>query len=245
MSSVLWAIIQRELRSYVSTPIGWVYGLVFIALSNALAFYVGGFFEREIADLQPFFQFHPWLYLLLIPAFGMRVWSEEFQTGSAELLLTLPVATWEAVMGKFLAGWFVMGVALALTFPIWLTVNVLGSPDNGVIFASYLASWFLAGAFLSVSVWLSATTDNQVVAFISSCIVCLGLLMMGMPWLLAALSSFLPEDMVWVMRNASALSHYQSMARGVISLVDLVYFFGLMGTCLFGNWAVIELRRAS
>lgn len=243
--TVLWAVIKRELQSYLLTPIGLVYCLVFIALANALTFYVGGFFEREIADLRPFFQFHPWLYLLLVPALGMRLWAEEFQTGSAELLLTLPVTTGQTVVGKFLAGWFVIGIALVLTFPIWVTVNVLGAPDNGVILTSYLASWLLAGGFLSISTWISAATHNQVVAFTVSCTVCFALLMLGMPWLLAAITSVMPEGFLTVLRSMSILSHYQSMARGLISLVDLGYFVGLILTCLLGNWAVIEHRRAA
>ncbi|MFM2287116.1 MAG: hypothetical protein RL684_259, partial [Pseudomonadota bacterium] len=177
-------IFKRELHSYFATPVAYVFIVIFLLLSGAFTFYLGNFYERGQADLQPFFNFHPWLYLFLVPAVSMRLWAEERKSGTIELLLTLPVTMWQAVLGKFLAAWAFIGIALALTFPIWLTVNYLGSPDNGVIFASYLGSLLMAGAFLAIGSCLSASTRNQVVAFILTVVTCFLLLLAGFPLVL-------------------------------------------------------------
>ena len=129
-------VLRRELASYFATPIAYVFILIFLVLSGVFTFYMGSFYEREQADLNAFFNFHPWLYLFLVPAISMRLWSEERKSGSIELLLTLPLTRFDAVLGKFLAAWLFAGLALLLTFPMWITVNMLGEPDNGVIFSS-------------------------------------------------------------------------------------------------------------
>ena len=166
------ALFRRKLKSYFATPVAYVFIVIFLVLMSTFTFYLGNFYERGQADLAPFFVFHPWLYLLLVPAIAMRLWAEERKTGSIELLMTLPVSTTEAVLGKFLASWIFVGIALALTFPIWITVNYLGDPDNGVIFAGYIGSFLMAGAFLSIGCFVSALTRNQVVAFVIAAAVC-------------------------------------------------------------------------
>src|ERR1700761_5581637 len=165
-------IMRRELASYFATPLAYVFILIFLLLANAFTFYLGNFFERGQADLLPFFNFHTWLYLFLVPAVSMRLWAEERKSGTIELLLTLPLTMWQAVVGKFLAAWVFIGIALFLTFPIWITVNYLGSPDNGVIFASYIGSFLMAGGYLAIGSAISATTNNQVIAFVVSVVVC-------------------------------------------------------------------------
>ena len=165
-------ITHRELKSYLSTPIGYIFASIFLALSTGLSFHFGKFFDRGIADLQSFFQYHPWLYLLLMPAIAMRLWAEEKKTGTLELLVTLPIYIGEAVVGKFLAAWIFSGGVLALSFPLWITVNYLGNPDNGIIISSYFASWMMAGCFLSLSSCASALTNNQVIAFITGVTIC-------------------------------------------------------------------------
>jgi len=180
----LSAIFKRELVSYFVTPIAYVFILVFLVLSSAFTFYLGQFFERGQADLTPFFNFHPWLYLFLVPAVSMRLWSEERKSGSIELLLTLPLALWEAVVAKFLAGWVFTGLALVGTFPLWLTVAYLGQPDHGVIMSSYLGSWLMAGAFLAIGSCMSALTKSQIIAFILTGSVCLVFVLAGFPLVL-------------------------------------------------------------
>ena len=170
------AVMRRELRSFFVTPMAWVFLVIFLVLAGILTFYTGDFYERGQADLQPFFAMHPWLYLILVPAVTMRMWAEEAKGGTLELLLSLPVTLWQAMLGKFLAAWLFIGLALALTFPIWLTVNYLGSPDNGVIFAGYLGSWLMAGSFVAIGACLSALTRSQVVAFVLTAVVCVLLL---------------------------------------------------------------------
>jgi len=237
-------VMRREWLAYFYTPIAALYLIIFLVLSISLTFYVGGFYEREIADLEPFFQFHPWIYLFLVPAIGMRLWSEEYRSGSAELLLTLPLSTWEVVLGKYLAALGVIGLGLALSFPIWITVNVLGEPDNGVILGGYLGSWLMAGAFLAISAAASAATANQVVAFIASSSICFALLMAGMPLVLDPLGQVLPQSMVDAISQTSFLIHYSAMARGILDAKSLLYFAGLIILVLLSNWALIEFRKA-
>jgi ABC-2 type transport system permease protein len=186
-------IMRRELASYFATPLAYVFILIFLLLANAFTFYLGGFYERGQADLDPFFAFHPWLYLFLVPALSMRLWAEERKSGSIELLMTQPVTLWDAVLGKFLAAWIFIALALALTFPIWITVNYLGHPDNGAILAAYLGSLLLAGGFLAVGSFMSALTRNQVVAFILSVVACFALLLAGFPIVLDLFRSWLPQ----------------------------------------------------
>ena len=237
-------IFRRELASYFATPVAYVFILIFLVLSAAFTFYLGGFYERNQADLLPFFSFHPWLYLFLIPAISMRLWSEERKSGSIELLLTLPVTMWQAVVGKFLAAWAFAGIALALTFPIWITVNYLGDPDNGAIVAGYLGSFLMAGSFLAIGSCLSAVTRNQVVAFILTVVACFLLLLAGFPLVLEAAGALLPQFLVDAVASLSFLTHFQSISKGVIDLRDLVYFALMIGFWLYASAVVIDLKKA-
>ncbi|QKK02819.1 MAG: ABC transporter permease subunit [Pseudomonadota bacterium] len=237
-------VMRRELISYFATPVAYVFIVIFLVMSAAFTFYLGGFFEREIADLEPFFRFHPWLYLFLVPAVGMRLWAEERKYGTIELLLTLPISVSEAVVGKFLAAWLFVGLALALTFPMWITVNILGNPDNGVILAAYIGSWLMAGGLLAISACLSATTRNQIVAFIVSVVVCFGFLLSGLPMVLDLFRGWLPQALVDGIANLSFLVHFNSISRGVIDLRDIVYFALVIGFWLTANRIVLELRKA-
>jgi ABC-2 type transport system permease protein len=237
-------VMKRELAGYFATPVAYVFIVIFLIMAGAFTFYLGGFYEREIADLEPFFRFHPWLYLFLVPAVGMRLWAEERKYGTVELLLTLPLTVSEAVTGKFLAAWLFVGLALALTFPIWITVNVLGNPDNGVIVAAYLGSWLMAGGMLAISACLSAATRNQVVAFILAVAVCFGFLLSGLPMVLDLFRGWLPQALVDGVANLSFLAHFSSISRGVIDLRDLVYFALVIGFWLVANRIVLEMKKA-
>ena len=242
--ATLPVILKRELTSYFATPVAYVFIVIFLVMAGAFTFYLGNFYAREIADLQPFFQFHPWLYLFLVPAIGMRLWAEERKSGTIELLLSLPVTATEAVVGKFLAAWLFVGLALALTFPIWITVNVLGDPDNGVIVAGYLGSFLMAGGFLAISACISAMTRNQVVAFILSVVVCFGFLLSGLPMVLDIFRGWLPQTAVDAVANLSFLSHFNSISRGVVDLRDLVYFALVIGFWLTANRILVEIKKA-
>ena len=213
-------------------------------LSGIFTFYVGGFFERGQADLRPFFMFHPWLYLLLMPAIAMRLWAEERKAGSIELLLTLPVRLSSVVLGKFLAAWAFTGIALFLTFPMWITVTVLGKPDHGVILAGYLGSLLMAGGYLAICACLSATTRNQVIAFVTGVIVCLLFTVSGTPIVLDALATWAPNTLGEAVASFSFLARFGSIVDGVIDLRDLIYFVSLIGFWLFANAVVIESRKA-
>lgn len=240
----LGVIVRRELASYFATPVAYVFIVIYLIMSATFTFYLGGFYEREIADLEPFFRFHPWLYLFLVPAIGMRLWAEERKSGTVELLLTLPITPSEAVLGKFLAAWLFVGLSLLLTFPIWITVNMLGQPDNGVILAAYLGSWLMAGGFLAISACLSASTSNQVVAFILSVVVCFLFLLSGLPMVLDLFRGWLPQAMVDAIANLSFLVHYSSLSRGVIDLRDLLYFLLVIAFWLMANRIVLEMKKA-
>lgn len=237
-------VFRRELASYFATPVAYVFIVIFLILAGALTFYYGEFYERGRADLQPFFGFHPWLYLFLVPAIAMRLWAEERKSGTIELLLTLPITMWQAVFAKFLAAWAFVAIALALTFPIWFTVNYLGDPDNGVIVASYLGSLLMAGAFLAIGSCLSAATRNQVVAFILTVVICFLLLMAGFPLVLGFFQSFLPQGVVDAIAGLSLFSHFQAISKGVIDLRDLIYFGLTIGVWLYATAIVIDLKKA-
>jgi ABC-2 type transport system permease protein len=238
------AIFKRELKSYFATPVAYVFIVIFLVMAGLFTFYLGGFYERGQADLQPFFSFHPWLYLFLVPAVSMRLWSEERKSGTIELLLTLPVTMWQAVLGKFLAAWAFIGIALALTFPIWITVNYLGSPDNGVIVASYLGSLLMAGSFLAIGACLSAATRNQVVSFILTVVVCFFLLLAGFPLVLDAARSVLPQVLVDGVANLSFLTHFAAIAKGVLDLRDVLFFVLTIVFWLYASAVVIDLKKA-
>jgi len=232
------------LVGYFATPIAAVFIVIFLMLSGAFTFYLGNFFVRGQADLAPFFDFHPWLYLVLIPALAMRLWAEERRSGTIELLLTLPVTMWEAVVGKFLAAWCFTGVALALTFPMWITVNVLGEPDNGVILASYLGSLLMAGGFLAIGSCISALTKNQVIAFVVSVVICLGFILSGFPLVLELFSGWAPQFLLSAVSSFSFLTHFQSISKGVLDLRDILYFLSLIAFWLFATATVIDMKKA-
>ena len=236
-------IMRRELASYFATPLAYVFILIFLVLANAFAFYLGGLYERGQADLDPFFTFQPWLYLFLIPAISMKLWAEERKSGSIELLMTQPVRLWDAVLGKFLAGWIFTALALALTFPLWITVNYLGHPDNGAILAAYLGSLMLAGGFLAVGSCMSALTRSQVVAFILSVVVCFAFLLAGFPLVLDAFRGWAPQMLTDAIASLSFLTHFDSIMKGVIDLRDLLYFGMLIGFFLLATSIALELRK--
>jgi ABC-2 type transport system permease protein len=232
------------LAGYFATPIAAVFIVIFLMLSGAFTFYLGNFFVRGQADLVPFFDFHPWLYLVLIPALAMRLWAEERRSGTIELLLTLPVTMWEAVVGKFLAAWCFTGVALGLTFPMWITVNVLGEPDNGVILASYIGSLLMAGGFLAIGSCISALTKNQVIAFVVSVVICLGFILSGFPLVLEIFSGWAPQFILSAVSSFSFLTHFQSISKGVLDLRDILFFLSLIVFWLFATVTVIDMKKA-
>ena len=237
-------VTRRELSGYFSTPVAWVFIVIFLVMSGTFTFYIGSFYERGTADLTPFFQFHPWLYLFLVPAIAMRLWAEERRSGTIELLLTLPLTTGQAVLGKFLAAWSFIGLALALTFPVWLTVNYLGNPDNGIIVAGYIGSWLMAGGFLAIGSCMSAVTRNQVVAFILSVVVCFGFMLSGLPMIMNLFTGWAPQALLDVIADFSFLAHFAAVSKGVIDLRDLVFFGLVIAFWLLANTIVLELKKA-
>jgi ABC-2 type transport system permease protein len=237
-------IMRRELASYFATPLAYVFLLIFLVLANLFTFYLGGFFERGQADLNPFFSYHPWLFLFLIPAVSMRLWSDERRSGSIELLLTQPITLWQAVVGKFLAAWAFIVLALALTFPLWLTVNYLGSPDNGAILAAYIGSALLAAGFLSIGSLASALTRNPVVAFIVGVAACFAFLVAGYPLVLDAFRAWAPQLLVDAVGSLGFLTHYEAISKGVIDLRDLIYFALLIAWFLLATAVVLDVRKS-
>lgn len=241
--SPTYAVFRREFASYFATPLAATFLVIFLLLAGAFTFYFGDFFETGQADLQPFFRFHPWLYLLLVPAVAMRLWAEERKAGTIELLLTQPLTVWQAVLGKFLAAWAFLAIALALTFPIWITVNWLGDPDNGVVLAGYFGSGLLAGAMLAVGSCLSAVTRSQVVAFIVAVLVCLLLLLAGFPLALDAVRAVSSQGVVDAIANLSLLTHYQAIGRGVLDLRDVAYFLLAIAAWLDATVLVVNYKK--
>ena len=233
----------RELRGYLITPVAWLFSVIFLLFAGAFTFYLGAFFERGQADLDPFFQFHPWLYLVLVPALAMRLWAEERRSGTLELLMTLPIRPWEAVVAKFLAAWLYIGCALILTFPMWLTVNYLGQPDNGVILASYIGSFLMAGAFLAISECLSVLTRSQVIAFIVALAVCFLFLLAGDPLVQHPLLALGSGRIANGLADLSLLAHFQAIARGVLDLGDVAYFVLTILFWLVANVLILDARR--
>ncbi|HEX5354060.1 MAG TPA: ABC transporter permease subunit [Rhodanobacteraceae bacterium] len=236
-------VFLRELRGYLITPVAWLFSVIFLLFAGALTFYLGAFFERGQADLDPFFQFHPWLYLVLVPALAMRLWAEERRSGTLELLMTLPIGVWQAVLAKFLAAWVYVGCALALTFPMWLTVNYLGQPDNGIILAGYIGSFLMAGAFLAISECLSALTRSQVVAFILALAVCFLFLMAGDPLVQQPLLALGSERVADALSDLSLLAHFQAISRGVLDLGDIAYFVLTIVFWLLANALILDAER--
>jgi ABC-2 type transport system permease protein len=237
-------IMRRELGGYFATPVAYVFLVIFRALAGAFTFYLGNFFDRGQADLQSFFSFHPWLYLFLIPAISMRLWSEERKTGTIELFLTLPISMAEAVLGKFLAAWAFTAIALALTFPLWITVNLLGSPDNGVILAGYVGSLLMAGGFLAIGAAISAITKNQVIAFVVTAAICFVFTVSGSSLVLSFFSGWAPSVLLETIASFSFLTHFTSITRGVIDLRDIIYFGSLIAAFLFANAVIVDMRKS-
>lgn len=237
-------ITRRELGGYFATPVAYVFLVIFLALAGAFTFYLGSFFERGQADLQSFFTFHPWLYLFLIPAIAMRLWSEERKTGTIELFLTLPISMAEAVLGKFLAAWAFTAIALALTFPLWITVNILGEPDNGVILAGYIGSLLMAGGFLAIGACMSAITKSQVIAFVLAAALCFLFTVSGASLVLSFFSGWAPPLIVETIASFSFMTHFNSISRGVIDVRDIVYFASLIAAFLFANAVIVDLKKS-
>ncbi|MFP6850911.1 MAG: ABC transporter permease subunit [Pseudomonas sp.] len=242
--SQLSVIFKRELASYFATPLAYVFILIFLVLSGVFTFYLGGFFESGQANLSPFFNFHPWLYLFLVPAIAMRLWAEERKSGTIELLMTLPITRFDAVTGKFLAAWVFAGLALLLTFPMIITVNYLGEPDNGAIITGYIGSWLLAGAYLAIGSCMSALAKNQVIAFILSVSVCFLFIVSGFPMVLDGFSAWAPQWLIDAVASLSFLTRFDAISKGVIDIRDLLYFLTLIAAWLAATAVVIDLKKA-
>ena len=240
----VWTIAQRELAGYFTSPVAYVFLVIFLLLTGFFTFTAGQFFERGEAGLGAFFGWHPWLYLVLVPAVGMRLWAEERRAGTMELLLTMPITAWQAILGKFVASWIFLAIALLLTFPVVVTVNVLGSPDNGVIFAGYLGSLFLAGAYLAVTCMTSAITRNQVVAFILSVVACLFLVLAGFNPVTDLMVRWASPAVVDTVAAFSVVTHFDGFQRGVIDARDLLFFLSVIGFALFATGVILRGHRA-
>lgn len=240
----VWTITKRELGSYFTSPVAYVFLVIFLLMTGFFTFTAGNFFERGEASLAAFFGWHPWVYLVLVPAVGMRLWAEERRSGTLELLFTMPVAPWQAILAKFLASWIFLAVALALTFPAVVTVNVLGEPDNGVIFAGYLGSLFLAGAYLAITCMTSAMTRNQVVAFIVSVVLCLFLILAGFNPVTDLMTRWASPALVDTVAAFSVVTHFDGFQRGVIDMRDLFYFLSVIVFALFATGVIIRGHRA-
>lgn len=243
MSSV-WPVFKREFSAYFATPLAYVFIVIFLFAMGTFTFYVGNFYTNGVANLSVFFAYHPWLYLFLVPAISMRLWAEEQRSGTMELLLTLPLPLWTTVLGKYLAAWAFTGVALALTFPIWITVNYLGTPDNGVIFASYIGSFMMAGSYLAVGACISATTNNQVIAFVVSVVVCFLFTIAGAPMIVDFFKGWAPIAFVDAISSFSFLTHFTAISTGVIDLRDIIFFVSLTALFLTANTVIVDLKRA-
>src|SRR5580698_8790428 len=238
-------IAKRELSGYFSSPVAYVFIVIFLLLTGFFTFMAGGFFERGQASLDvPFFMWHPWLYLFLVPAVGMRLWAEERRVGTLELLLTMPITAWEAIVGKFLASWIFLFLALFLTFPIVITVNYLGSPDNGVIFAGYVGSFLMAGSYLAISCMTSAMTRNQVVSFILSVVICLFLVLCGYPPVTGLLTRLDKPWLVDLVSSLSVMTHFEPFTKGMIDSRKVIFFLSIIGFSLFTTGVIIRSHRA-
>jgi ABC-2 type transport system permease protein len=240
----LWAVFKREFAGYFATPVAYVFIVIFLFLTGIFTFQLGGFYDARQADLRPFFAFHPWLYLFLIPAISMRLWAEERKQGTLELLLTLPIPLGAAVLAKFLAAWAFAGIALAMTFPMWITVNYLGSPDNGIILAAYIGSFLMAGGFLAIGSAVSALTRNQVIAFVVTVVICFGFLISGFAPVMAFFTGWAPQAVVDAVASFSFLTHFDAISKGVVDLRDLLFFGTLIGLSLFCTAAIVDIKKS-
>ncbi|HEX3797298.1 MAG TPA: ABC transporter permease [Verrucomicrobiae bacterium] len=240
------AIAKRELVAYFDSPVAYVFIVIFLLLTGFFTFMLGGFFEQGQATLHSFFMWHPWLYLFLVPAAGMRLWSEERRLGTMELLLTMPITPWQAIIGKFLASWLFLAIALVLTFPVIITVNYLGAPDNGVILTSYIGSFLLAGGYLAISCMTSAMTRNQVVSFIISVVLCFLLILVGYPPVTNFLYQVMgfKQSLVETVAAFSVMTHFESLQRGVLDSRDIIFFLSVIIFSLFTTGVIIRSHRA-
>lgn len=243
--NAIFVLTRREFASFFATPIAYVFIAIFLILSGIFTFFMGDLYERGQADLQPFFSFHPWLYLFLVPAIAMRGWAEERRSGTIELLMTLPITVTQAVIGKFIAAWLVLLLALLLTFPVWLTVNYLGQPDNGIILTGYLGSWLMAGAFLAISLCMSALTKNQVIAFVLAIALCFLFVVAGSDLVLDAFTLWADNSVVDTVASFSFLQRFDALSKGVIALNDVVYFLLSTGFWLYACQIIIEQKKAA
>ena len=239
----VWPIFKREFAAYFATPLAYVFIVIFLFAMGVFTFYIGRFFDTGQADLGVFFAYHPWLYLFLVPAISMRLWAEERRSGTIELLLTLPVPLWATVAGKYLAAWAFTGLALVLTFPIWITVNYLGEPDNGVILAGYLGSFLMAGGYLAIGACLSATTSNQVIAFVITVVAGFLFTISGAPLVLDFFRAWAPMTLVGAVSSFSLLTHFQAITAGVIDLRDVIFYVSLIALFLTANVVVLDLKK--
>ncbi|HCB97480.1 MAG: ABC transporter permease [Verrucomicrobiales bacterium] len=246
-TSNIWCVLKREWKGYFATPVAFVFIVIFLVLIGFFTFSsnLGQFFEREEASLASFFTWHPWIYLFLVPSVGMRLWSEERRQGTMELLLTMPVAPWHTILGKFLASWAFLALALLLTFPIILTTSYLGEPDYGPIACGYIGSIFLAGGYLAVSSMTSALTRNQVISFILSVVICLFLVLAGYPPVTDMLVNWAPGWLVDTVTSFSVMTHFFSFQRGVLDARDIVFFLSLIGFCLFSTSVILRSLRTN
>ena len=241
---VLLTIARREFIGYFATPLAYVFLVVFLAAAAAATFYFGDFLDRNQADLAAFFEFHPELFLVFMPAIGMRLWTEERRSGTVELLMTLPVTPWQAVLGKFLAAWAFAGIALALTFPIWITVSYLGEPEHSIILSGYFGSFLMAGALLALTSCISALTKNQVIAFVIAVVVGVLFYLAGDDLVIDAMSSWAPDYLIRLVASFSFQTHFAGMTSGLIELTAVIYFASLIGLLLLINRQIIELKAA-
>ena len=238
------AVFHRELAAYFATPLALVFIVIFLFAMGAFTFYLGGFYDSGQANLAIFFSFHPYLYLFLIPAIAMRLWAEERKSGTLELLLTLPIPPGAAVLGKFLAAWAFAGIALALTFPMWMTVNFLGRPDNGVILASYAGSWLMAGGYLAIGSAVSAATRSQVIAFIVSVVICFLFLLAGFAPILDTVRGWASPTLVEAIANMSFLANFSWMAKGVVPLSNVLFFISLIAAFVTATGIILDMKKA-
>lgn len=237
-------IAKRELASYFTSPVAYVFIVIFLLLAGFFTFMVGRLFERGEATLYWFFAWHPWLYLFLVPAAGMRLWSEERRLGTLELLFTMPISSWQAIIGKFIASWAFLLLALLLTFPLIITVNYLGNPDNGVIFCGYFGSFLLAGAYLAISCMTSAITRNQVISFIVSVVILLFLILAGWPPITDMLQQLSVPAVVDLVASFSVMTHFDAFQRGIIDSRNVLFFLSVMVFALFTTGVILRSHRA-
>ncbi len=239
----LAAVYRREVLAYVTTPTAYVFVAVFLFSIGLFTFQVGGFFENRRADLIPFFAYHPWIFMIFLPAVSMRLWAEESRSGAIELLMTLPAPTWSLVVAKFLAAWSIAGVSLLLTLPLWATVNALGSPDNAAILTAYIGSFLMAGAYIAIGSVMSALTQAQIVAFVLAVVVSFLMTVLGTPLVLDALSKFISGGVAEAIARFSILYHFDAAQRGVVEFRSVFYFVSLIALCLGFTALAVDARR--